>query len=51
MTELNKEEEKFIVSLKRKFNKAIYQYGLISDGDVILVGLSGGKDCLSDWRC
>ena len=38
MTELNKEEEKFIVSLKRKFNKAIYQYGLISDGDVILVG-------------
>lgn len=47
MTELNKEEEKFIVSLKRKFNKAIYQYGLISDGDVILVGLSGGKDSLA----
>ena len=47
MTELNKEEEKFIVSLRRKFNKAIYQYGLISDGDVILVGLSGGKDSLA----
>jgi tRNA 2-thiocytidine biosynthesis protein TtcA len=47
MTELQKEEEKFIVSLKRKLNKTIQQYGLIADGDVILVGLSGGKDSLA----
>lgn len=38
-----KKLEKKIVS---RFNKALYDYGLIEDGDRILVGLSGGKDSL-----
>lgn len=31
----------------RKFRKTIETYGLLSDGDRILVGLSGGKDSLA----
>ncbi len=30
----------------RRFGRAVVQYGLIADGDRILVGLSGGKDSL-----
>lgn len=33
-------------TIQRKFNQACVQYGLLSDGDRILVGLSGGKDSL-----
>ncbi len=47
MSILSKEEEKYIVSLQRKFSKTIQDYQLIADGDVILVGLSGGKDSLA----
>ena len=33
--------------ITRKFHKACADYGLIEDGDHILVGLSGGKDSLA----
>ena len=33
-------------TLTRRFQKALVNYGLIDDGDKILVGLSGGKDSL-----
>lgn len=35
------------VKLTRLFHKACSEYGLIADGDTILVGLSGGKDSLA----
>ena len=31
----------------QKFHKACAEYGLIEDGDHILIGLSGGKDSLA----
>lgn len=34
-------------AIKQLFNKACAEYGLIADGDHILVGLSGGKDSLA----
>lgn len=37
-----KHEEK----IRRAFNKGCVDYGLLSDGDRILIGLSGGKDSL-----
>ncbi len=33
--------------LNREIGKAIHQYGMIEDGDRILVGVSGGKDSLT----
>ena len=33
--------------IERRFMKGIMEYGLIEDGDRILVGLSGGKDSLA----
>lgn len=41
------EAEKLIYKLNRKIRKAIELYGLIEDGDKILIGLSGGKDSLA----
>ncbi len=35
------------MNVERLFNKACAEYGLIADGDHILVGLSGGKDSLA----
>jgi tRNA(Ile)-lysidine synthase TilS/MesJ len=45
MTE--KEQNTFFYKLHRKFRKAVELYGLIEEGDKILVGLSGGKDSLA----
>lgn len=42
-----KKEKVFMREFFRKAGKAIYDYGLINDGDKILVGVSGGKDSLA----
>ena len=47
MTEEEKREAKLIYTLQRKLRQAIEKYGLIQDGDKILIGLSGGKDSLA----
>ena len=39
--------EKQQAKLTKKFHKACADYGLIADGDHILIGLSGGKDSLA----
>lgn len=39
--------EKLHHSLQRKMRQASMQYGLLQDGDRILIGLSGGKDSLA----
>lgn len=41
------EEEKMIRRIEKRFNKGVVQYGLIEEGDKILIGLSGGKDSLA----
>lgn len=41
------EEERLMRRITRHFSKGVVDYGLIADGDVILVGLSGGKDSLA----
>ena len=38
--------DKQLERLTRRFHKACADYGLIADGDHILIGLSGGKDSL-----
>lgn len=47
MTEEEKRVSKLLYTLQRKLRKAIEKYGLIKDGDKILIGLSGGKDSLA----
>lgn len=41
------EEEKLGQMIRRRFNKGMVEYGLIEEGDRILIGLSGGKDSLA----
>ena len=43
---LDREGQRAFDKLMRRFNKACADYGLIEDGDRILIGLSGGKDSL-----
>lgn len=40
-------EELLLIKVEDKIRKAIREYGLIKDGDKILIGLSGGKDSLA----
>lgn len=41
------EEEILQRRISKRFNKGVVEYGLIEDGDKILIGLSGGKDSLA----
>lgn len=41
------EEEKLMRRIEKRFSKGVVEYGLIADGDKILIGLSGGKDSLA----
>lgn len=47
MDEITKADKKIISKIGSKFTKGINDYGLIEDGDHILIGLSGGKDSLA----
>lgn len=40
------EEEILVEKLRRQFNKGCTEFGLLEDGDRILIALSGGKDSL-----
>ncbi len=39
--------ERLFQKVEKKVRKAIFDYGLIEDGDTVLIGLSGGKDSLA----
>ena len=41
------EDERLFRKIEDEVKRAIFDYGLINDGDRILVGLSGGKDSLA----
>jgi len=41
------EEEQLMHRLRQKFHKAAAEYGLIEEGDRILIAVSGGKDSLA----
>lgn len=41
------EEEKTLRRIEKRFAKGVVEYGLIEEGDKILIGLSGGKDSLA----
>lgn len=41
------QEEKMLRRIERRFTKGVVEYGLIEEGDKILIGLSGGKDSLA----
>ena len=41
------EEDKLLRRIEQRFSKGVIRYGLIEDGDRILIGLSGGKDSLA----
>ncbi len=41
------DEALLVRRIERRFSKGVVEYGLIEDGDKILIGLSGGKDSLA----
>lgn len=41
------ESEQTLRRIDKRFNKGVVRYGLIEEGDKILIGLSGGKDSLA----
>lgn len=41
------DESRFLFKLRSTFTKALKEYGLLEDGDKVLIGLSGGKDSLA----
>lgn len=41
------DDERLFKKIEEKVKRAIFDYGLIQDGDRILIGLSGGKDSLA----
>ena len=41
------EEQNLLRRIERRFSKGVVSYGLIAEGDRILIGLSGGKDSLA----
>lgn len=45
-TAIQIEQERLSKHLFRRFHQACQQYGLLADGDKVLIGLSGGKDSL-----
>jgi tRNA(Ile)-lysidine synthase TilS/MesJ len=44
---VNKTNKKYLERVRTKVSKAINDYALISDGDTIVVGVSGGKDSMA----
>ncbi len=44
MQDLTKQQRTFIANLQKRIGKTIFNHKLISEGDRVLVGLSGGKD-------
>lgn len=45
------EEEKTLRRIEKRFAKGVVEYGLIEEGDKILIGLSGGKTLWRWWNC
>ena len=47
MDKIDRDEKLLMARIERRLMKGIVDYGLIEDGDRILVGVSGGKDSLA----
>ncbi len=47
MARFTEEEKSMLRRIDKRFSEGVVEYGLIEDGDKILIGLSGGKDSLA----